>query len=128
MNGGDFSFIATRPIALGMLVLFAAFPHRGKPAREGRLTLKRRNLLVVGAAVLASSRVAPARADAWPRRPLTILVPFDVGGSADRLARGLAQFMPKYLDQPMTVVDRAGAGGLIATTWFMQPPPDGYPR
>ena len=56
----------------------------------------------------------PARAESWPRRPVTILVPFDAGGSADRLARGFAQYMPKYLGQPMTVVDRAGAGGMIA--------------
>lgn len=90
------------------------------------MTLKRRSLLVAGTAGLASSCLTAAQADQWPRRPLTVLVPFDVGGSADRLARGLAQFMPKYLGQPMTVVDRAGAGGLIGTTWFLQQPPDGY--
>ncbi len=89
------------------------------------MTVKRRVLLAAGAATLAT-QVVPARADAWPRRPITILVPFDAGGSADRLARGLAQFMPKYLGQPMTVVDRAGAGGLIGTTWFLQQPADGY--
>jgi putative tricarboxylic transport membrane protein len=86
------------------------------------VTLKRRSLLAASAAALTT----PARADDWPRRPLTILVPFDAGGTADRLARGFAQFMPKYLGQPMTVVDRAGAGGLIGTTWFLQQPPDGY--
>jgi tripartite-type tricarboxylate transporter receptor subunit TctC len=87
--------------------------------------MKRRRFLAGGAA-LAASRTLPASAQAWPRRPLTILVPFDVGGSADRFARGFAQFMPKYLGQPITVVDRAGAGGLIGTTWFLQQPPDGY--
>jgi putative tricarboxylic transport membrane protein len=87
--------------------------------------MKRRRFLA-GSAALAASRVVPASAQAWPRRPLTILVPFDVGGSADRFARGFAQFMPKYLGQPITVVDRAGAGGLIGTTWFLQQPPDGY--
>lgn len=90
--------------------------------------MKRRSLLGMGgaAATIAVSRFRSARADTWPRRPVTILVPFDVGGSADRLARGFAQFMPKYLGQPMTVVDRAGAGGLIGTTWFLQQPTDGY--
>jgi putative tricarboxylic transport membrane protein len=62
----------------------------------------------------------------WPRRPVTIVVPFDVGGSADRLARGFAQHMPKFLGQPMTVVDRAGASGLIGTNWLLQQPADGY--
>jgi putative tricarboxylic transport membrane protein len=85
-----------------------------------------RRQLLTSAAVLTASRIMPARAESWPRRPVTILVPFDVGGSADRLARGFAQYMPKYLGQPMTVVDRAGAGGMIGTTWFLQQPPDGY--
>jgi putative tricarboxylic transport membrane protein len=75
---------------------------------------------------LVLSAQAQAQTQTWPRRPLTILVPFDVGGSADRLARGLAQFMPKELGQPITVVDRAGAGGQIGTTWFLQQPSDGY--
>jgi putative tricarboxylic transport membrane protein len=86
----------------------------------------RRRSFLAGSAALAASRISPALAQTWPRRPLTILVPFDAGGSADRFARGFAQYMPKYLGQPITVVDRAGAGGLIGTTWFMQQPPDGY--
>jgi putative tricarboxylic transport membrane protein len=69
---------------------------------------------------------APAPASDWPKRPLTILVPFDAGGSADRLARGFSQYLPKELGQPVTVVDRAGAGGQIGTTWFLQQPDDGY--
>jgi putative tricarboxylic transport membrane protein len=89
--------------------------------------MKRRSLIGGGVATIATSPLRPARsADAWPRRPVTIVVPFDVGGSADRLARGFAQFMPKYLGQPMTVVDRAGAGGMIGTSWFLQQPADGY--
>ncbi len=85
--------------------------------------MKRRDLL---AASLASLAVAPALADNWPRRPVTIVVPFDVGGTADRLARGFAKYMPKYLGQPMTVVDRAGAGGLIGTNWLLQQADDGH--
>jgi tripartite-type tricarboxylate transporter receptor subunit TctC len=87
-------------------------------------SMDRRHFLA-GAAALLSGTV-PAAAQAWPRRPVTIVVPFDVGGSADRLARGFAQYMPKYLGQPMTVVDRAGASGMIGTTWMLQQPADGY--
>jgi putative tricarboxylic transport membrane protein len=68
----------------------------------------------------------PAIAQEWPKRPLTIVVPFDTGGSVDRLARGLANFLPKALGQPVTVVDRPGAGGQIGTSWFLQQPDDGY--
>lgn len=101
--------------------------------------MERRKFLTCGAAALGSSLVGVTEGcrrfggyagdggdQAWPRRPITILVPFDVGGSADRLARGFAQYMPKYLGQPMTVVDRAGASGMIGTNWLLQQPADGY--
>jgi len=88
--------------------------------------MRRRSFLAYSAGALGSSIIKPVYAQAWPRRPITIVVPFDVGGSADRLARGFAQFMPKYLGQPITVVDRAGASGMIGTSWLLQQPPDGY--
>ena len=85
-----------------------------------------RTIRCCGLVVAALCLGVPAMAQEWPRRPLTILVPFDAGGSADRLARGFAQHMAKELGQPITVTDRAGAGGQIGTTWFLQQPPDGY--
>ncbi|WP_158219341.1 MULTISPECIES: tripartite tricarboxylate transporter substrate binding protein [unclassified Achromobacter] len=93
------------------------------------MTINRRSFLASSIAALAApalTRTAFAADDGWPRRPLTILTPFDVGGSADRMARGFAQYMPKYLGKPVQVVDRAGAGGMIGTTWFMHQPADGY--
>jgi putative tricarboxylic transport membrane protein len=90
------------------------------------LKMRRRYFLASGAAALGSSLLKPVYAQTWPRRPVTILVPFDVGGSVDRLARGFARYMPKYLGQPMTVVDRAGASGMIGTSWLLQQPADGY--
>jgi putative tricarboxylic transport membrane protein len=56
----------------------------------------------------------------------TDMADLGIGIAGEPLARGFTQFMPKYLGQPMTVVDRAGAGGLIGTTWFAQQPADGY--
>ena len=89
--------------------------------------MQRRSFMAAGGAALASAATGQSEAQtAWPRRPLTIVVPFDVGGSVDRLARGIAQYMPKYLGKPMTVVDRAGAGGMIGTNWLLQQPADGY--
>ncbi len=82
----------------------------------------KRFLLIVAVSVITASN---AMAQDWPRRPVTILVPFDAGGSVDRLARGFAEFMPKSLGQPMTVVDRVGAGGQIGTSWFLHQPDDG---
>ena len=100
--------------------------------------MKRREFLAAGASALGASFVSSLSscknslssgsddAQSWPRRPITIMVPFDVGGAADRLARGFAQYMPKFLGQPMTVVDRAGASGMIGTNWLLQQPADGY--
>ena len=89
--------------------------------------MERRRFITAGAAALTAARTTSASAQAgWPRRPVTIIVPFDVGGSVDRLGRGLAQYMPKYLGQPMTVVDRAGASGMIGTSWLLRQPADGY--
>src|SRR5262245_20258336 len=67
-----------------------------------------------------------ASAQTYPSRPVTILVPFDAGGSVDRLARGLAPYLSKQLGQPVTVENRPGAGGQVGTTWFLQQPDDGY--
>ena len=80
---------------------------------------------LLGAATMVLAATS-AQAQAWPQRPITIVVPFDVGGSADRLARGFAQFLPKELGQPVTVVDRGGAGGQIGTTWLLNQPADGH--
>jgi tripartite-type tricarboxylate transporter receptor subunit TctC len=79
------------------------------------------------AALIAFGIIAsPAFAQDWPRRPITLVVPFDIGGSVDRLARGLAEFLPRQLGKPVTVVDRPGAAGQIGTTWFLHQPDDGY--
>ena len=95
------------------------------PSRWRRLAF---GLVPLLALLISSGAVrVPVEAQAaWPSRPVTLVVPFDPGGSLDRLGRGLAQFMPKYLGQPITVVNRPGAGGQVGATWFLQQPDDGY--
>ncbi len=70
--------------------------------------------------------IRPAAAQTWPSRPITIVVPFEPGGSVDRLGRSLATYLGKELGQPMTVVNMAGAGGQVGATWLLQQPDDGY--
>lgn len=79
----------------------------------------------VAAAMLAGV-AAQAAADEYPTRPVTFVVGFGVGGSADRTARALAQYLPAELGQPVTVVNRKGAGGQIAATFVLAQPADGY--
>src|SRR5947208_16029005 len=70
--------------------------------------------------------VAPACAQDWPTRQVTIVVPFGAGGSADLLARILATHMQAKYNVPVVVENRAGAGGSIGTGYVAKATPDGY--
>jgi tripartite-type tricarboxylate transporter receptor subunit TctC len=78
------------------------------------------------AAVLAVASAAPARAQDWPQRQVTIVVPFAAGGSADLLARILQQHLQAQFGVPFVVENRSGAGGSIGTGYVAKAPADGY--
>jgi tripartite-type tricarboxylate transporter receptor subunit TctC len=87
----------------------------------------RRHLLhlAAGAAALpAVSRVA--RAQAYPSRPVRIVVGFPAGGSFDVVARLFGQWLSERLGQPFIVENRSGAGGNIGTEVVVNAQPDGY--
>ena len=65
-------------------------------------------------------------ADAWPVRPVRIIVPFAAGGGVDAVARALAAQLTDELHQTVLVENRTGAGGLIGTDYVAKSPPDGY--
>ena len=91
------------------------------------MKLPRRNFLhlVAGAAALsAMSRLA--RAQAYPARPVRIIVGFAAGGSADILARLMGQWLSERLGQPFVIENRPGAGSNIGTEAVVRAPPDGY--
>ena len=71
-------------------------------------------------------QAVPAAAQAYPNRPVKIIVPFAVGGPADVFARFLAQRLPDQLGQPFVVENRPGAGAVIGTDLVAKSPPDGY--
>jgi tripartite-type tricarboxylate transporter receptor subunit TctC len=76
--------------------------------------------------VLALTSIASFAADAYPSRPVTIIVPFAAGGSADVYARIVAQQLSAQLNQSFIVDDRPGAGAIIGTDYVAQSKPDGY--
>ena len=91
------------------------------------LKLPRRKFLrlAAGAAALpALSRIA--RAQAYPTRPVRIIVPYTAGGSADILARLIGQWLSERLGQPFIIDNRPGAGTNIGTETVVKAPPDGY--
>ncbi len=86
--------------------------------------IRRRALLAAGAAITAVSR-AHAQ-DAWPSRPVRIVVPFAAGGPNDVMARIVADRLRERTGQPFIVENRPGAGGSTGTLVVSQAAPDGY--
>lgn len=87
-----------------------------------KLPLLLRSLLVI---TLAAS-AACAQAQAFPSKPLTIIVPFPAGGALDKVARAIAEHMRGELGQPVVVDNRAGAGGTVGSAAVARAAPDGH--
>ncbi|MFM7423066.1 MAG: tripartite tricarboxylate transporter substrate binding protein [Alphaproteobacteria bacterium] len=85
--------------------------------------ISRRTALALGAALLVGRQ---ARAQAWPTRPIRMIVPFGLGGSADLAARFLAEPLQQALGQPVVVENRPGAGGTIGADQVAKAAPDGH--
>ena len=83
--------------------------------------------LVRGLLVLAVVACTAAQAqEAWPSRPIKLLVGFAPGGSSDMVARLIATPLGERLGQPVVVENRAGAGGNIAAEAVAKAAPDGH--
>lgn len=78
------------------------------------------------AAVVACAFTAGAAATDYPTRPVTMIVPYPPGGSADMIARLLAEAMKPHLGQPIVVTNRPGGQGTIGTAEVARGNPDGY--
>jgi tripartite-type tricarboxylate transporter receptor subunit TctC len=87
-----------------------------------------RSTLAGAAAALAALALSalPALAQAYPNRPVQILVPWAAGGGADMVTRLLAAGLEKELGQPVNVVNRTGGGGVTGHSAMMTAAPDGY--
>src|SRR3981081_2901468 len=80
--------------------------------------------LSAGAAALAVSRFAWAQA--YPSRPVRLIVPFPPGGGAEISARLIGQWLSERLGQPFIIDNRPGAGTNIAAEAVVRAPADGY--
>ncbi|MFX0199492.1 MAG: Bug family tripartite tricarboxylate transporter substrate binding protein [Candidatus Hodarchaeota archaeon] len=72
------------------------------------------------------SDALPARGTDYPTKPIELLCGQKAGGSTDLSARVLASVIPKYLGQPVVVVNKTGAAGMLAVNHFLKTKPDGY--
>jgi tripartite-type tricarboxylate transporter receptor subunit TctC len=81
--------------------------------------------ILLGVTLLAAA--AGSLAQAFPSKPVTLIVPWPAGGSTDRHLRGLAEIASKYLGQNVVVENRPGGGGTIGPSQMaLQAKPDGY--
>ncbi|RIX84610.1 Bug family tripartite tricarboxylate transporter substrate binding protein [Acidovorax cavernicola] len=86
----------------------------------------RRFLTLTALLALGFSTLPAAAADAYPSRPVKILVGYSAGGAVDAIARSVGQRMSAVLGQPVIVENRPGAGTNIAVKALTSSPPDGY--
>jgi tripartite-type tricarboxylate transporter receptor subunit TctC len=91
------------------------------------MTLPRRAFLQLAAGAAALPAIAPdASAQAWPSRPVTVIVFVPAGGTPDIIARLLGQALSQRLGQSMVVDNRPGGGGNLALQAVARAAPDGY--
>src|SRR5262249_46179038 len=87
---------------------------------------RRRVLALVAGAALAPPFARIARAQAYPNRPIHLVVGFGPGSGLDLYARIIGQWLSERVGQPVVIDNRPGAGTNIATEAVVNSPPDGY--
>ena len=87
--------------------------------------MQRRRVLQAAAAGAASVAL-PSWAQAWPARPIKLVIPFPAGSSPDIIGRLVGEPLGQALGQPVVVDNRPGAGGNVGTGAVAKAPPDGY--
>jgi len=85
-----------------------------------------RALLLTGMLLTGVHGIAPAAAQSWPSRPVTMVVPYAAGGTTDVIARILAPGLSEALGQQVVVENVGGGGGVVGTLRVAKSAPDGY--
>ncbi len=82
--------------------------------------------LVQALALAAAMPIGGAMAQAWPNKPISLIVPFPAGGTTDVLARALAEKLTVSLGQTVIVESKPGAGATLGADYVAKAKPDGY--
>lgn len=98
----------------------------GAPCHIHRTRLHSRRLAMLAGCLLATALIAPATAQNFPAKAITLVVPFPPGGSTDIAGRALGEKMSQILGQPVVVDNRPGAAGAIGIRAVATAAADGY--
>ena len=90
------------------------------------MPVNRRALLAAAASALALATAPVLAQDAYPSKPIRIIVPFSAGGIVDAIARTISEKMSARYGQPVVVDNKTGAGGAIGTDLVAKSAADGY--
>ncbi|MEN5182158.1 tripartite tricarboxylate transporter substrate binding protein [Comamonas testosteroni] len=89
--------------------------------------ITRARFLHTALAFAASAALGPAlAADAWPSKPIRLVVPYPPGGSSDIIARSIGQLISQELKQPVVIDNKPGANGNLGAELVARAQPDGY--
>ena len=83
-------------------------------------------MVIVGFLSAGGTQDSSSEAGEYPNKPIQIIVPWGAGGRTDINARMFASMAPKYLGQPVVVVNKAGGGSIIGGEYVAKAKPDGY--
>jgi putative tricarboxylic transport membrane protein len=138
MSRADFLVFWTRPVSAALMTVFVIVIALPLVRRAGGALLQKWSrprasdgpsksailplLLVVGLLGVAST----AHAEDYPSKAVSLVVPYPAGGRTDLTARAVAQFLKAELGQPVVVVNKPGASGVIGAKEVAGAPPDGY--
>jgi tripartite-type tricarboxylate transporter receptor subunit TctC len=116
---------ASHPVAVFATpqCVFNATQRLGAPVEK---VMKIRHLFFAPLCICALLSSSVAWAQAWPAKPLQMIVPQGAGGSTDAVARAVGQALGDSLGQTVVIDNRAGAGGTIGVTAAAKAPADGY--
>lgn len=87
--------------------------------------MKKIALLGIAALLLSCLAVAANAAD-FPKRPVTVIVPWGAGGGSDIIARALSKPLEKQLGKPVVITNKPGGSGTVGTSYVAHAKPDGY--
>jgi len=86
---------------------------------------KKLSFLAIGSILMTAFSMSPAVAE-YPEKPIKLIVGFSAGGGTDSIARSIGSFIHEEVGMPGVVINKTGAGSMIAVKFFETQKPDGY--